>query len=100
MKRIWTALSAVAITCGVVYAGSLDIYTPDDSDLVNSADVEVIKILGYCDTKDNYTPCMDFKMCYGEGCVCDFYNSHRKIQVKKCLKAKGGNTCHAKGYEL
>ena len=98
MKRVWTALSAVAITCGVVYAGTVSI--PKDEDLSGSADPAVIEIEGYCNVHDNYGPCTNFKMCYGEGCVADFHREHRAVQVKKCLKAKGGKACHIKEFDL
>ena len=98
MKRVWTALSAVAITCGVVYAGT--ICTPVDEDLSGSADPAVIEIDGFCNIHDNYKPCINFKMCYDEDCVADFHREHRAVQVKKCLKAKGGKTCHIKGFDL
>jgi hypothetical protein len=98
VKRVWTALSAVVITCGVVYAGSISV--PADENLSGSADPAVIKIEGFCDVQENYELCNNFNLCYGASCVEDFHREHKAVQVKKCLKAGGGQACHTKVFDL
>lgn len=90
MKKLLVCLALVI--GGIAYAyGKVDV--PADESLSGSATPEVIKIEGFCDAHDNYAPCNNFKLCYGEGCIRDFYTEHAVERMKACRKHRGGNAC-------